>query len=990
MLFELFSWIKNGQKSISFRNGAITRLIIENELDQAGLRRKTLLRNFHAERQSQTGADLSPLLNDQDAYLRFLSFCLSQLEEHDSANLYSLGIKYLLAGSTTDDQSPYNLTKKNCQVLTLKLHEQKNALALAPLLKVYIDDPEQFAAAILWLLRRGVTSEQLLETQLLQQFMSYNYLSLDSQSSPIHQLYIILNQFPEAHDLLHEAKRVGHGGRGFEEHAITGDLSSQGLRSVRENLLGRDFSPSAENFVALHELFAENFLIQAIEWQTLNHDAIWQVALKDHLNRQGAALKELAAVINQIAVYNDDNHLGTLVSLIDEATVDQLIEQRSGAVLYLLPYFNSICTKINEGDLANYLRQIEANYSSAFDLVPELLRIATVFKHQRKNLANIVFEVILDLVPAHSEFLEDKLLLKQIRQYSENQAIIAKKSAELEAQFDRCVQEQLVAKTFDLHGYHSLEDTWRSVERHLFLLNQISPINYHCPRDKYQLIRLIAKVHYSQHPTDFNIENFILSLGLRAEFLADGVYERVLIEILSEVDDACIRKAIVDQLETNANTHPNWMNKEYGGVRLFERAIRQGNIGLMQWLSPKIEFNFKDLVKMAAETKQWSAVNYLCSLRYAKARSNQPILNEILSLAVAQGELTTVQFLCKSVINPLKSRQIIQAIYAAAKTDQVSVLQYLLSLNQKGVNDEVLAKALREAFHNNSQAVLEHIANLPEHPLLAEAIQRALLDAKDYNLQSVQLLCNLTINRPSQEGIEQAFENAVQLGYLTIVQYLAGVLVKAQRQVTIDQAMLSSVKLGHLAIFKHLVGLVDKAVLQESLQIAAREGQLAIVKTCFELYRPSTGEISSALSKTSTKRCKEVVNYLKSQMPKPSMKDSKKLKLSNIIQLDEGDLPLIETLVLTPPSPCTPKSPYCSATNRVSFFNESVRRLLDSPSPIEAVKTPPPAQEVTSPMHKSASCGSLSTLSLFSTANKRIARHDLSGRTSPRVLSPIT
>ena len=308
MLYELFSWLNSSEENLPSSHPIVTRSDFEHEHKEALLRRRILMADVHDSRSHSSSSGVvsnaSLSLAQHTVFLDFMTFCENELTENESVDLFFLALKYLLSPQFDNVKSATSHIKVNliflwllqdkkevaldfyhanqlildpyiqinCMVrvektgnhlarLTSQLVTQENPITIAYLFGKFIDDTELFAAAILWLIQRGVSIERILQTGLLQNFMLYNLALLHTENSPINQLYLLLNYFPESQGLVKAAERVGCEDRGFKAYTITGVMRDKSqFEKVEIKTTCLDFSPTEVNFAALYQLFESSFL----------------------------------------------------------------------------------------------------------------------------------------------------------------------------------------------------------------------------------------------------------------------------------------------------------------------------------------------------------------------------------------------------------------------------------------------------------------------------------------------------------------------------------------------------------------------------------------------------------------------------------------------------------------------------------------------------------------------------------------------------------
>lgn len=821
MLYELFSWIGNNEETADLHLEIITPLSFDSEYKLGLKHRKHLLVDY---RSAKFGSCLPGVVSDalqrvtqHDAYMDFMAMCQQEINAHGEIGSFFLALKYLLPlleqkeffDSTAakinkivllwlkeDKEKALGFYTQNEKVLkeiqpitlavelaiatdqaveylaelTAQLSTEEHAITLAPLFFPLIQDTEKFAGAILWLSQR-VSAEHILQTDLLQKFMAYHVVFLDSDDSPIKLLYRLLSQFSEAEALVKAAGHVPCVGMGIAETSITGMRSTPDKLSPVEIMPpSLVLTPTKENFNALYRMFGINFLKLALEGYAKYQSEKWHHILFGFLNRD---IEHLPVFINFIAM-NAPTNLEVLASLMSEATIENLITQQSGAVWHFLPYRPALLTQLSSSNTALYLEGVRSQDATTFELLLQLTTLFSALCGANKAAAILVYESILDIVLEHVELLEDRGLVKLLKRFSVKEKIIGERSQQLQAQFDQCF-EQVTYGPLSIDDYHIIEDVWYSVSRQLQALNGLVSIAYHCPRNKYELQIHIAKACLLKHPDYFNLDDFFQALEIPQVFSVEGVnqYEKLLVGILTISESAAIRTSIIQRLDTGEDSLQRWMYEEYDGETVLRKAVKQDNVDLVEWLDSNMclsEATLCSEVAVAAKEKKWNVVRYFCE----SCSLPQTIYQTVLVFAAEEGQLNIVQYLCNFSITDLQRTHILQAFFCAATNGHVDVMKFLWDLNPKAVGVQMIANALKIVAQHEHLLSITFLGNLIKNSLLQRAAESALIHAVAHQQTHViQQICTL-INAPRMEVIEKASLRAFKSGNLPLARCLYG------------------------------------------------------------------------------------------------------------------------------------------------------------------------------------------------------------------------
>ena len=835
MLYPLFSWMCGNQATFDLPQEIVTLPKVESEQKLGLERRKQLLRGFHSAKLGAASYETSKSLQclmQHNAYMDFMAICHKELKASGELGSFILALKYLLSDQSAisdktakistlflmlltvekkqaldfykQNQGALNIpaitsavelviavdqTRQHLALLTSQLSTEEHRFTLAALFLSFIEDVEKFAAAILWL-SESLSPEDIIQTHLLQKFMVYHAAFLHSEDSEIKQLYQLLGKFSETKRLVEIAASVPceELGLGFSAYSVKGEPLVPGeLLSVQRQL---KLTPTQANFDALYNVFNISFLNLALEVYAEYPSEAWQRILYDSLNLN---IKHLPAFINFIAM-KVPTRLETLVSLISEATLENLLQQRNGAVWHFLPFRPTLLQRLTNSNIASYLEELRSQEISNFELLAQFMALFGVLCGANKAAAVQVYEAILDIALEHAELLEDDVLIKLLKRFSAKDMIIEARSQTLQARFDLYLAE-LTSGPLNVKNYHMIEDVWHSVLRQLHTLSRLVSIAHRCPRNKHEFQACIAKAYISNDPENFNLTDFLQVLDLPQEFSSGRVssYEKLLIEILTTIDDKTLRDSIIELLETNENISQRWMHEAYGEEVVLRKAVKQDNVGLVEWLDENIHLNQDTLcaeVAFAAKAGKWKVATYLCESCALPQNSYPPIL----LLAAEGGQLNLVKHLCEFAITDLQKNHILQAFFNAAKNGNLAVMQFLWHLYPQAVGIKMIANALEIVSQHEHLASIEYLGNLVESPLVCKAVESALRYAvARRQILVVQHLCGLR-NAPHQEKIEKALSR----GNLSLIESLCALPNERALQGSRNDGIRKSVSSGDL------------------------------------------------------------------------------------------------------------------------------------------------------------------------------------------------
>lgn len=844
MLLKLYSWLKTDQLNLDFDHQMISQQDFERERKQILDQRKGLLADLLEFRQQKTQEssmlihDTAKKIEQHDDDLRFLSESMDLLNSTDPIPMPLLALKWLLSKKLDSLSSEvyvkkikllfysllkvdprqamelydryqhdqFDSLKTSCleqqvkqvqsklDAFNMDFDDQENPLSFGELLRDFVDDIPQFAAVILWLIQRKISVDEILSTGLLQDFMTYNLVSLNNSDDPLLQLYLLLGQFPEAQSLIAKANRVQCEDRGFHcEKGGGHSFSITGLWCLQKDLIQVEvkhaplsFSITEKNFNILYRYFDIHFIKLALLWHVEIQNVEWGQWLRQWIHAATLKVDVLSKMIHFIAVECKAGTLEILTPLFDTVVLEKLLAEHDGCVLHFLPYHSAIRQKITAADTEHYLKEIMADNPVISEIIPQLSTMLSSLQ-QENNLraAKIVYEVLLDLILKHPEYSEDRYLVKQLKSFPDKEFIFMHVSQKLSSEFDRVVHDSLSSKVLSQDAYYVIEDVWRSISRQLTVLQDMTSITVSFPSDKHKMQAHLAKCFFSNEPSLFLLDDFIQSLEIEPVLALDAVndYERLLVDILTVIDDERIRNSIISVLETrnsvmttvdgNTLQRLHWTQVEYGEARVLELAASQGNLGLVQWLiatQSMMPCDMTHAAMRAAQVNQWEIVDYLCHSE--RVKFDQDTLKELLILAASMGHLEMVKQFCEHFIVPLESRTIVQAFAKAADNCHLKVIEYFCQTHPKVLGDGTLTKTIRMAVQRERLGMIAFLGNLPKNKKISVTIESALVQEVVHDRFSlVQQLCHLQTNTPSQSTIEIAFAKAIKYDHFQIAQF---------------------------------------------------------------------------------------------------------------------------------------------------------------------------------------------------------------------------
>ncbi|CDZ78046.1 Ankyrin repeats (3 copies) [Legionella massiliensis] len=855
MLETLINCIKNGETITHLDNILLNLPTIQRALTDARVEERKLLATVRIARYTKASStEVLEAFEKQSRLVRFLEFCEGALKTEKQENsAYMLVFEYWL--TLPLDQRPDNhalkvnglfmallaenakscmeyyannknlflgypqtrtvaehnlkLTKGLAQVneslllLQQLLAEQENPLGIQPLFKSSISETEKLAAFLLWLIERNTSVETILQTQLLHDFLRYNMSYLDSEDSDIHYLYQLLSHFPQTAPLIEQAKITSCDERGFERYALDGELKEEGsVQSIDPEERTLDFSPTANNFDALYQLFGSAFLHQALNWLAVNEDEHWSNLLEEHLNSPACLTTELPALINYIAKENPQM-LELLASLIRIESLDLLLSSQNGAVMHLLPYNPELLDSIDAPSIASFIQEIRANVAS-YDLIAQLSALFDASLQRHHETSPLIFDAIIDSLYENSHLVDDDELIALLEKYPYRSQNLKQRCQNLQQLLEDTIAANTSDATFATHNYHLIEDMWQDTSMKLRVLNGIKPSLEVEPYDKYSLYVRIVQSSINQHGQVFDLDAFIQALELpdRKAPVGASLHERVYVELLCAIDDQILRVQLADLLGNS-----DWMAKDYGGLSVLIKAAQQGNTGLIQLLVENYNLDLIDLepaLSASTTAGHWETANYLCSLPEAQLEKEQ--LLDLLRLAVDEGQLTTIKLLVEmDSFTHVNAKVFNQLLESAATKGHLEIVKFLCEHPSYTLKTYVMNKLFQIALKSNHLEILAYFCNSPCPPMQTQVDKAFELAATSNNLELTKFFCSSENIPPSKGALERVFKLVSALGFPLIVQYLRESHPSCLTQPVCADAMVDAAANGRLGIVNYLM-----------------------------------------------------------------------------------------------------------------------------------------------------------------------------------------
>lgn len=715
-------------------------------------------------------------------------------------------------------ESDRNAIKEQFNRLKITLSDQQDPLGLVQLLRTSLGDIQQFTALLLWLLEKKVPIDTILSTHLLHDFLAYNIFDLDKEDSPIHDLFVLLYTFPQTSELIHKAVCVSSGLRGQETRTLTGSINSnQPLMHIDKILFPLNITSTALNFEALFQLFGHSFLHAACLSYLEQADKNCHSLLKIYLNERANIVTDLPRLINEIAQYYKPVVLKNLADLLNNATLNELIAQKCGAVLHLLPYKPQILKQITTVNFAEFLAEINKNYASTLEVIYQLIVIFKIFHQKNHPALELVFSSILENLYHHPQLTEDSELINNLKKYPFWARQISNRIKLLQQQLFNCISENTKEGKFGSNIYPIIEEVWLETSNKLWVLNQFFSLSNADLYDKYVLFGQIARSVYQQNKKSFDLDGFIGALPLSDEHnnIDASCLEMMLFELLTVLDDEIIRDQVIDKLTNEPLACHDWLDYQYNEAPLLVKVAKEGNKGLLHFIyERKIpdQPTLAEAIIAARENNQWEVVTIL----WPKTVITKEILLPTLERATAEGAIFVVSLLADSLIDLKVTPNLIEhSLLNAIINGDLFVLRLLCGCISFTPKDRALLnKLFSQSIDQGHYDLADYLCSLtikPEQVTIDKIFMRLITNNNHFGVTCFFKLSELSL---SKRIIENGFKKAVLQGFTELVDLLLMNSHSSFCKEFIAKAINLAASHGHVAIMNRL--LTDKRFAKSS------------------------------------------------------------------------------------------------------------------------------------------------------------------------------
>jgi hypothetical protein len=576
----------------------------------------------------------------------------------------------------------------------------ENPLGLISLFSEFYYNPQRTAAFILCLLEHPSTSDEMseiddkiIQSGLLHEFFLTHAGFMRSHDNPITQLYALLGKFEQAISLvntahlisvmtqaeLHVAESAEQAGeacntRYFESYALDGTEKRYQLKVVETHPVAFDAVPPPEHFKLFYRLFDQRFLFNLLNYYRTSHDASVKQILEyqfNHLTDDGLSDRALMQLLNVLARENQDSLLRTMAELLQEATINTLIESGSFAIFHLIPFKPLLLEKLNLELVQRYIASIKPNDN----LFEQMILLRTIldqlnYRCEAFEIKVLVFDKIIGVL-MNSPNLDDARLIETLRSVADAPRL-KELLQEQTTQLADLLNQSIITTIASPEGltpdtFIALVDAWHSLSRRQNTLKEISlDLASDFPLDKYAFYVNVVKAAAAAHEkAQFELkvilpEYQVAPLNLQAilsnffpvelqNYPEDSVsdQERTLIELLASIENEMLWAQAIQLIEAPPINRVDWASKDYGGHSIIELAEKKANSLFIQYLFKKNMLNqaaVNHLLKMAIGASQWDTVKQLIHL----TGDNKPSIEFVSDALVAATKSGQLEYLLRA------------------------------------------------------------------------------------------------------------------------------------------------------------------------------------------------------------------------------------------------------------------------------------------------------------------------------------------------------
>lgn len=731
------------------------------------------------------------------AYDHFLVSCETALLETSETSL--LNILYHYLKSPDIGISDIQATKKLTELFFIALQNQTNITSIMSMGRMLIENPVVFSSFLRSLLLRNINANQIISSQLLQDFLRYNFDALHMQTNEVTRFYAILESFPDTAELVTLAKKTCCAEEGLMCYALDGNIR-QNLTVIPPDCPEVEFSTDPLNLKHLHLFFSTHFLECAlVNWHIKKTDTFYNNSIRSLFNEDTVVNIQLPVLLNYIQQQSNPLIKQGLADILSDRTLHLLVNNKTGSVFTLIPFSNALTQMIHLDDLRPYLIELREKTPSTLTFISSLFSLFEGLKRNNPEAAVIIVDLLLDALLNDSVAFDDESIHKKLRKFEPTNMLIHKKAQHLEESLHNLILNTTLLGVDDM-DYITIEDAWRDATFKIQCLQRIIMFNTSCPTDKYKLYTTIACSFFKSNSIPFDLDQFCLALKIDPTLNQDEKhpYERLLYELLVNIDDASLRTACIQRLDKKINRP--WRKNH----SLFKNAAEAGNIGLISWLNTeeiKPTESYDTLAIDAAQKGHWLMVAYL-----AQYHLKQSTVNMLLHCAVSTQSDRALPQLWQDNCKHPGLKEIEQAFKLAVKNNDLGCVSYLIDCPNKP-SDTTLSNAFKQALKLNHINVLKVILEKAYGKCIRASVNQVLLNAARLNdKETLHTLIDCAKRHLTPQLMGKALLCATRAQHQDIVRYLTS-LEEPIQPFAIERAFREAKKLKFTEI-KHDLSLL--------------------------------------------------------------------------------------------------------------------------------------------------------------------------------------
>lgn len=814
------------------------------------------------------------------------------------------------------------------------LEEETHPLHLIHLFKPWVAEPPKVAAALLWLVEKGISNEAILKTGFLHDYFRYHLISLGSPLNPLMRLQTLLNHFPQTQELCALASQKHASERGFNRYSLLGELKEEAaLMSLDITSPDIGFTPSPAHFVNLHQIFGDDFLLFAVLFLHQSSNEICRQELIKILNAAPIKPPHLLNISERIATQLPAL-TSTLSTLFTDETLTCLLASECKSIFYLIEHLPKLLPHLKSDHIRAFITFVKEDSASLFENIAKLHYLLNNTQKLKPGLSQILYEALIDLSLEYPQSMDDAAHIAILQAYPMTPVYVKECIRVLQEQFDAVIAH---AQELSEAHYHLIEDEWREIVKNIRVLEQILSCPHHIPKTQYQLLIQIATLYFNHHPVAENFDLFFSYIGIEQAFSDDGltVYERVLLEFLISIDHPDLRTLVFDKLQSDLVFKHTWKTLKFAEHSLWELSIIRGNTGLMEWLCTQLTpapQAISNALLLALETQQWRMAKALLDKPY---HPSIPLHQSLLKTGAKHGEIKIIEKVLEegSHLRKIDLEETFKIACGALKFD---ILDLLLSKEETSPPETTIVKLFNQSILAKCQHRITYLINLPLTPVFKRAIEKAFLDAvENGEIELVKALWRTDDLSPNPRLIEVALHYATRIGHQEIFDFILTKDVIEPKKSLLEQLMLTAIKnrqqtsfldlkrlseekgvlikyekliaetvksgqdellglilasssplihpsiLGHglllaiqdnrLITMTMLCPYANQSVLEQGFQHAVKHNNLAIVKILFPLLTPTVKFLRFALQRANTSGSESLKAYLRENLESTRM-----------------------------------------------------------------------------------------------------------------------